>query len=432
MSASEAAARIAAGEIDSEELVLAFLARIAERDPEVCAWAQVDAEGALEAAREADRRRRCKLYPLGPLHGVPIGVKDVIAASGLRTECNSEIYLGRSTQSDAAVVSLLRAAGTIILGKTATVELAAWGGRTAATRNPHDLSRTPGGSSSGSAASVADWMVPLALGTQTGGSMIRPASFCGVVGFKPTFGTVSTEGVASYAPMLDTVGWYARSVEDAILLASVLDIADEPLLDPPAPKRLHIGLCRTHYWNRSLAETRAAVAEARQLLLNAGATVTDLELGEEFAPLNELQRIVMWGLGRISFLHLERIAPNKLSPGIRKSMERMDSRTLCAALDQAAALRPRFDAVAAQFDAVMTPSAPGEAPVGLASTGDSTFNKLWTLLHVPCISLPGLTGAHGMPVGIQLVGPRYADARLLAVARTVRSLLQRPAKADLA
>jgi Asp-tRNA(Asn)/Glu-tRNA(Gln) amidotransferase A subunit family amidase len=426
LSATEAAAHIAAGEIESEALVRACLARIAQREPEVRAWTQVDADGALRAAREADRQRRGKAHPLGPLHGVPIGLKDVIAAEGLRTECNSEIHVGRLAHADAAVVTLLRAAGAIILGKTETVEFAAWGGRAAPTGNPHDLSRTPGGSSTGSAVAVADRMVPLAVGTQTGGSMIRPASFCGVLGFKPTFGSVSTEGVTPYAPMLDTIGWFARSVEDVGLVARVLDVSNEPMSASPAPERLRIGLCRTPYWDCSTAETRAALAEASRRLTDAGAVVTDLELGGDFSPLNEFCQTVMWALGRVSFLHLHRIAPDKISPGIRKSMGRIDNARLCAALDYTAALRPRFDAMAAEFDAVMTPSAPGEAPVGLASTGNSIFNGLWTLLHVPCISLPGLIGPHGMPVGIQLVGPRYADARLIGVAQTVARLLQLP------
>jgi Asp-tRNA(Asn)/Glu-tRNA(Gln) amidotransferase A subunit family amidase len=426
LSATEAAARIAAGELESETLVRACLERIAEREPELRAWVQVDAEGALRAAREADRQRRAKAHPLGPLHGVPLGLKDIIDAAGLRTECNSELYVGHVAHADAAVVALLRAAGAIILGKTETVEFAAWGGRVAPTGNPHDPSRTPGGSSTGSAAAVADAMVPLALGTQTGGSMIRPGSFCGVVAFKPTFGTVSTEGVKPYAPMLDTIGWFARSVADAALVARVLEISDEPPPDPPAPARLRIGLCRTPYWDRCTGATRAALAEASRRLAEAGAAVTEIDLGEAFAGLNDLRQAVMWALGRVSFLHLERTAPGRISPGIRKSMARLDNAALCAALDRAAALRPRFDALAGGFDAVMTPSAPGEAPCGLASTGDAICNGLWTLLHVPCISLPGLTGPHGMPVGVQFVAPRYADARLLAVAQTLAPLLQPP------
>jgi len=219
------------------------------------------------------------------------------------------------------------------------------------------------------------------------------------------------------------VGWYARSVEDAALLAHVLEVCDEPMPQPRALDGLRVGLCRTPYWDRSLAEVRAALAEASRRLTAAGAVVTELELGAEFATLNDDRQTVMWAQGRVSFLHLQRTAPDKLSPGIRKSMERIGNAKLGAALDRVAELRPRFDAMASEFDAVMTPSAPGEAPVGVAFTGDAIFNGLWTALHVPCISLPGLTGPHGMPVGIQLVGARYSDARLLAVAQTVGRLL---------
>ena len=426
LGAVEAAAHIAAGELESEALVRACLERIARREPELRAWAQVDADGALRAAREADRQRRGRSHPLGPLHGVPIGLKDIIAAAGLQ----DRVQLGNPCRSSRA--RRRRRRRPVARGRRDHSGQDGNGGirRLGRAGCAHRQSARPranaGGSSSGSAAAVADGMVPLALGTQTGGSMIRPASFCGVVGFKPTFGTVSTEGVHPYAAMLDTVGWYARSVEDAALLAHVLEVSDEPMPAPPAPERLSIGLCRTPYWDRGTAETRAALAEASRRLAAAGAVVTELDLGDEFAPLNELRQTVMWALGRVSFLHLQRTAPEKLSPGIRKSMERISNATLRAALDQAAALRPRFDAAAGGFDAVMTPSAPGEAPVGLASTGDSIFNGLWTLLHVPCISLPGLTGPHGVPVGIQLIGARYADARLLAVAQTVARLLPAP------
>jgi len=425
LSASEAAARIAAGELQSEVLVRACLDRIARREPDVRAWAHVDAEGALRAAREADKVQQCNARPLGPLHGIPIGIKDVVGTADLRTEYNSEIYLGHRTHADAAAVTILRAAGAVIIGKTETVEFAAWGGRVAPTGNPHDLLRTPGGSSSGSAAAVADCMVPIAVGTQTGGSLIRPASYCGVVGFKPTFGTVSLEGVKRYATTLDTLGWYARSVEDVALLARVFDVSDEPTPKPTLSETLRIGACRTPYWDASHSETKAALAEAKRRLSSAGAVVTDLELGADFSALNEHRQTVMWAEGRVNFLDLQRAAPDKISPGIRKSMERISNKRLCAALDQAAALRPVFDALAGDFDAVIAPSAPGEAPIGLGSTGDSIFNGLWTLLHVPCINLPGLTGPQGLPVGIQLVGGRYTDASLLAVARTVAGLLRR-------
>ena len=423
LTACEAAALIAAGDLQSEALVSACLERIARRERDVRAWAHVDTEEALRAAREADKVRQGGARPLGPLHGVPIGIKDVIATKFLRTEYNSEIYLGHRAATDAAAVAMLRAAGAVIIGKTETVEFAAWGGRVARTGNPHDLSRTPGGSSSGSAAAVADYMVPLALGTQTGGSTIRPAAYCGVVGYKPTFGTVSTEGVKRYAVTLDTLGWYARSVEDAALLAHVFEVSDRPIPEPPPARSLRIGMCRTPYWDDGRPETQAAFLETGQRLSDAGAEVKEIELGAAFSNLDEMQRIVMWAEGRVGFLDLQHTAPDKISPGIRKSMERIGNERLCAALDGAATLRPVFDALANEFDAIVTPSAPSEAPVGLASTGDSIFNGFWTLLHVPCINLPGLSGPAGLPIGVQLVGPRYADADLLAVARTIGDLL---------
>jgi Asp-tRNA(Asn)/Glu-tRNA(Gln) amidotransferase A subunit family amidase len=424
LTGSEAAMRIAAADLESESLVRDCLARISEREPRLRAWAHVDASGALAAAREADKARQSGARALGLLHGVPVGIKDVIDAAGQPTECNCRAYLGHRASADAPVVAMLRAAGAIVLGKTETVELAAANGRVPLTGNPHDLSRTPGGSSSGSAAAVADFMVPLALGTQTGGSIIRPASFCGVVGFKPTHGVVSTEGVKRYANTLDTVGWYGRSVSDVALLARVLEVAGPLPSGPTHPEGLRIGVCRTPYWSASLPATQAALAEAIQRLTAAGASVVDFDLGPGFSGSDELRKTVMWAEGRFSFLSLLRAAPDGISVGIRSHMERVDNKRLCAALDAAAALRPTFDEIAGRFDVVMTPSAPGEAPISLASTGDSIFNGIWTLLHVPCVSLPGLVGPLGLPVGVQLVAPRFFDEKLLDVARSVESLLK--------
>jgi Asp-tRNA(Asn)/Glu-tRNA(Gln) amidotransferase A subunit family amidase len=424
LTATEALASIASGTLDSESLIRDCLERIAARESKVRAWAQIDAEGALRAAREADKLRQVRSSRLGPLHGIPIGVKDVIGTAELRTEYNSPIYQDHRPNADAAAVAILRAAGAIVIGKTETVEFAAWRGRASLARNPNDLSRTPGGSSSGSAAAVADCMVPVALGTQTGGSMIRPASYCGVVGFKPTFNTVSTEGVKRYSGTLDTMGWYARSVDDVELIARIFEISDEPRRYPPKAKKLRLGFCSTPYLGAAAPETRAALTQTRERLIRAGATVADIELGEKYANLNECRQIIMRAEGRVSFLDLERTQPDKISEGIRETMKRIENRTLCSALDHAAALRPAFDELARNFDAIVAPSAPGEAPPGLESTGDSIFNGFWTLLHVPCINIPGLMSDRGLPVGIQLVGARYADAGLLAAAQTIVDLLQ--------
>jgi Asp-tRNA(Asn)/Glu-tRNA(Gln) amidotransferase A subunit family amidase len=245
-----------------------------------------------------------------------------------------------------------------------------------------------------------------------------------VVGFKPTFNTVSTEGVKRYSATLDTLGWYARSIEDVELIARIFEISDEPQQRPPKAEELRIGFCSTPYLEAAGPETRAALMETKERLIRAGASVVDIELDEKYANLNECRQIVMRAEGRISFLDLERTQPEKISPGIRESMKRVENETLRSALDHAAALRPAFDELARKFDAIVTPSAAGEAPQGLGSTGDSIFNGLWTLLHVPCINIPGLTSALKLPVGIQLVGARYADSRLLAAAQTIFDLLQ--------
>jgi Asp-tRNA(Asn)/Glu-tRNA(Gln) amidotransferase A subunit family amidase len=414
LTASEAARRIAANELSSEALVRACLDRIAAREPGVRAWAWLDPQRAIAEAREIDTRLRQKPDSVGPLAGVPFGVKDVIDTEDYPTQHNSRVYRGRRPAVDAPCVAILRAAGAVVLGKTETVEFASHG-RHAVTLNPHDPARTPGGSSSGSAAAVAEAMVPVALGTQTGGSVIRPASFCGVFGFKPTHGTVSLEGVSSFAPTLDTLGWHARSAEDLALLAAAYGVADEPVPPAPGPGELRIGVCRTPNWEKADPGSRDALQVAADRLAKAGARVLDAELPAPFARLDRLKDIVMRGEGGTAFRVLDRAWPHLMSPGFGKMVHEGPGRAaLRDALDEAAALRPAFDALAAEFDAILTPSSTGEAP-DTRTTGDAVFNGLWTLLHVPCATIPGLTGPHGMPVGIQLVAARYADAKLLAV-----------------
>ena len=423
LSATTALARMQTGEISSEALLRACLKRIDERDKDVRAWATLDREGAIAAAREVDGARRPESCNIRPLLGIPIGVKDIIATANLPTEYNSPIYRGHNSGSDASVVELLRKAGAIVLGKTQTVEFAAHGWP-APTRNPRELSRTPSGSSSGSAAAVADFMVPLAIGTQTGGSLIRPGSYCGCTGFKPTYGTVSTEGVKLISASLDTVGWYARSVADIGLVAYALEITNELAITPKPVETLKIGVCRTHYWDRALPATRNAIEEAARRFVAAGATIEECEWSPEFAEANELQELVMSGEAYFAFLNLFRAHGEELSDSIRKRIVRVPADRLLTAVDKAAALRPQFDRLARGYDAILTPSAPGEAPVGHHILADPSFNGLWTLLHTPCITLPGLVGPAGMPVGIQLVASRGADKLLLATAAAVAPLLQ--------
>ncbi|MBL8702701.1 MAG: amidase [Alphaproteobacteria bacterium] len=425
LTAVDAARRIAAGDLTSEALVRACLARIAARDAEVKAWCWIDPAQAIAAAREADTRRLLDAGKLGPLHGVPVGIKDIIDTADMPTQHNSRIFRGHRPARDAACVTILRAAGAVILGKTETVEFASHG-RNPVTVNPHDFARTPGGSSSGSAAAVAADMVPLSFGTQTGGSIIRPGAFCGVYGFKPTHGLVSSEGAKPFSPTLDTIGWYARSAADLRLLADVFEVADGTTAPAPAAGSLRIGICRTEYWSRAEPGMRDAMATAERRLRAAGAQVEDVALGPALAALNDLKETVMRVEGRVAFLDLERARPDLLSPGIVKRMADARQRghgALRDALDRAAVARIEFDRLAGAFDALLTPAANGEAPLGLTFTGDPIFNGLWTLLHAPCVTVPGLVGPAGLPIGLQLVAPRYRDARLLAVAETLGALL---------
>ena len=423
LSLTEACTEIAEGRITSENLVRACLARIAEREPLTLAWASIDREAALAAARHADTAVLLKDGALGPLHGVPIGVKDIIDTVDLPTEYNSPIYRGHRPAKDAACVAILRAAGAIVLGKTETIEFAAHG-RNPVTRNPHDPRRTPGGSSSGSAAAVAEAMVPLTLGTQTGGSVIRPAAFCGVFGFKPTYGTVSTEGAKPFSVRLDTIGWFARALPDIVRICEVFEVFDRPQPPAPPPAKLTLGVCRTPYWERGDRNMRNAFEDALLRLAAVGTTLVDVELGEKFSKINDLKEIIMRAEGRVAFLSLQRTHPHMLSPGIRKRMTRNEDRVLLEALDHTAELQMAFDRMASKVDAVVTPSTTGVAPLGLHYAGDPIFNGLWTLLHGPCLTVPVLASTEGLPLGLQLVGPRYSDARMLAAAATVVDILK--------
>ncbi len=420
ISASAALRRLKSGELTVERLARACLARIETRDPEVRAWTHLDSAWVLAQARELDR-----CGPGGPLHGLPVGMKDVIYTKDMPTQHNSPLYYGDHPRLDAACVALLRQAGALIFGKTDTVEFAATG-RRALTRNPHDLARTPGGSSSGSAAAVADFHVPLALGTQTGGSTLRPASYCGVFGFKPTWNLVSNEGCKTYAQSLDTLGWFARTAEDLSLLHSVFDPDYEADAPPLRLAGARIALCRTPMWDKALPETRRALDTAAERLRGAGARVQPLELPPSFAELPRLQLLVMRAEGRSAFLPDYRTFGARLHPSLREQVENVDGYTraeLRAAYDTAALHRITFDRIAGDYDAVLAPSTPGEAPLGLAETGPLVFNGLWTLLHVPCVNVPGLSSPAGLPIGVTVTGPRFSDSAVLAAAAALEPLL---------
>ncbi len=410
--ASEALSLLTRGEISSEEMVRSCLARVAAEEPRVRAWAFLDEELALAQARRVDGTR-----PRPPLAGLPVGVKDIIDTADMPTECGSAALRGRRPDRDAACVAALRAAGAVVLGKTVTTEFAYFS--PGETRNPHDPSRTPGGSSSGSAAAVACGMVPVALGTQTAGSVIRPASFCGVVGLKPTHGLLSLEGVWPFAPSLDTLGCFTRGVAD---LVPVLAALGAPLDRRRAPPRPRLALCRTEQWPIAAAESREAVERAAARLARAGARVTEIELGPELAGLPETQKTIMAVEAARAFREVRARHADRMS---RLLLDILDQgaatapATYDAALAHAARCRRLVPPLFREADALLTPSAVGVAPMGLASTGDPAFNRIWTLLGLPCLSLPGASGPSGMPVGIQLVGPERGEAALLSLAEWV-------------
>ncbi len=412
LTASEAARRIAEGKLSAVALTEACLARIAAREEIVGAFEHLDEDQALAQARACDRAP-----PRGPLHGVPIAVKDLLDTEDMPTTYGSPIYRGHRPARDAAVVAAVRAAGAIILGKTVTTEFAHMTpGRTT---NPHDPTRTPGGSSSGSAAAVAAFMAPLAFGTQTGGSVIRPASFCGIYGSKPTRGRVDLKGVKELAGSFDTVGWFARSAEDLSLLGRILLQPARNAAKAKAPQRPRIAFCRTPYWDKALPESRDAVERAAKRLAEQGAEIQPLDLPADFAALQPTHRMISADDATRAFRDEYDVNRTLLSEAIRTLIETglaEDPARVAEGRALAERSRGAFDRIIQGYDAVLVPSAPGEAPVGIASTGNAVFSSFWSLLETPCITLPFARGPHDMPVGVQLVGARGGDEALLAVA----------------
>lgn len=411
--AHEAAARIAAGTLRAEALVQACLARIALREPAVRAWAHLDPDAALREARARDASP-----PLGPLHGVPVAIKDVIDVEGMPTGMGSPIHDGHRPRGDAACVARLRAAGAVILGKTVTAELA--GSAPGPTRHPRAPGHTPGGSSSGSAAAVADGMVPLALGTQTGGSIIRPAAYCGIVGFKPSYGTVGRQGLKLAAESFDTIGPMARSVADVALAWRVLSGSRLPLppaLPPGPPPRLR--LFRDAAWDHASAEVRDGLRQAEEALRARGWTLEEFRAPPGFDALREV-RVIINGYERAQALAWERQRHGeRLSPGMRAVVDAGAAVPLeryVEALHEAERWRHRIASELDGWSGLLVPAASGEAPPGLASTGSPEFQELWTLLRLPTIALPWGTGPSGLPLGIQLVGRAHGDAELLGLA----------------
>jgi Asp-tRNA(Asn)/Glu-tRNA(Gln) amidotransferase A subunit family amidase len=434
--AVEAAEAVRMGRLSSETLVRACLDRIAAREATVQAWTYLDPEHALGQARAADRARQ-EGRDLGPLHGMPVGVKDVFDTADMPTEYGTVLHAGRQPVEDAFTVALLRRAGAVILGKTVCTEL----GLVAPgkTRNPHDPTRTPGGSSSGSAAAVADGMVPLAVGSQNNGSVIRPASYCGVYGFKPTAGRLSRTGVLVQSPSLDQLGVFAATLADTALLAETLMAFDprDPAMRPVArpalsaalrdgfPRRPRIAVVQSPVWEQASPACREALGALAKSL---GDAATAVELPDEFTQAHAVHKTIMEPELAQHYAGEYARGKEHLSPTLCEIIQRgQQGRTVDynRAQAQAAALARSLDAFFTHWDAILTPATMDAAPEGLASTGSPIFCTIWTLCGAPAISLPILRGAAGLPLGAQLVAARGCDAKLLQVARWIAAAIGR-------
>jgi Asp-tRNA(Asn)/Glu-tRNA(Gln) amidotransferase A subunit family amidase len=417
LSAAAAARAIESGALTSEQLVRDCLARIAERDADVRAWAHVDADAALARARALDRGPRT-----GPLHGVPTGFKDVFDTADMPTEYNSPIYRGNRPKWDASCVALVKRAGGIVLGKTVTTEFAY--NHPSQTRNPHNLAHTPGGSSAGSGASVGDCMVPLAFGTQTGGSTIRPGAFNGVAAMKPSYNAINRAGLKFVAESLDTVGLYGRAVEDLGLLLHALTGIDRPA--PVGDAKPAVALVRTARWNEADASMQARFEEAAGLLGRSGARVADIDLPADFDPIWEDHDVVITYEAARAFEYEWANHRDLISAEVRRNIETGWSHPRARyelAQRRALTYRRRIGELFRLFDFVLTLAAPGEAPKGFATTGSAVFNRPWTLVGVPCVNVPAGRGPTGLPLGVQVIGPYGGDTRTLGWAGWVEARL---------
>jgi Asp-tRNA(Asn)/Glu-tRNA(Gln) amidotransferase A subunit family amidase len=419
LSASEALRQIAGGALTAERYLGACLERIDALEPDIAAWVVLDRVGALDAARRADR-----MASRGLLHGMPLGIKDIMATASMPTGCGSPIYRGVVPAYDAALVALARQAGAIILGKTVTTEFAYF--TPGPTRNPRDPTRTPGGSSSGSAAAIAAGMVPLATGTQTAGSIIRPAAFCGVVGFKPSYGLIETAGVKRLAGSLDTMGILARTVEDAALFAEAVTGAELLTAARSRTRPRRIGLCRSPAWDIASDALKQCFDALPARLAAAGVAVTEITLPVAATDLLAAQiRIMKYEAARCLAFETE-AHWEQLSPRLQTLLT--EGRAIPRFVYEAdlAACRPfaaALDAIFAETDLLLTPSAAGVAPLIGQGTGDPVFNRLWTLAGTPCVNVPGLTDPSGLPLGVQIVGPAGGDAAALVGAAWFETLL---------
>lgn len=438
LSALEAARHIREGRISSVDLVTACLERIEETDDQIMAWVFVDKDGALERAAELDLIRKSGL-PIGPLHGVPIGLKDIIDTRDIPTECGSPIFKGRQPKHDATLVNRLLEAGAVILGKTASTEFAFL--NPGQTVNPHNKNHTPGGSSSGSAAAVAAFHVPLAVGTQTNGSVIRPASFCGVFGFKPTCGVVSRTGVLQTSKTLDQIGCFGRNLEDVGALIDAIggyNPTDSLSYARPRPQNLlgaraNAPVDPNFVWfdmpfnDRMEDDCREGLEELIDLL---GDQV------ERFAPSDNLSNLVnvqktihlyemrqhLSGVAETNWDQLSHLLQSALTDAKKISKTEYEN-----AMEVKESANAFFLNLFVDYDAIVAPSAPGQAPLLSMGTGDPIFSTIWTLVGLPCVTLPLLVGENNLPVGVQLIGAHEHDDRLL---RTSNWLLNKLSAED--
>lgn len=435
LSATEAAQKIREGWLSSVEMVTACLERIEQTDGQLKAWAHIDKEYALNQAKELDENRMRGL-PMGSLHGLPVGLKDIIDTSSLPTERGSDVFKGRQPDSDATLVNRLREEGAVILGKTVTTELAFV--HAADTRNPHNLEHTPGGSSSGSAAAVAGYHVPLAIGTQTNGSVIRPASFCGTYGFKPSRGIISRTGLLQTSNSLDQVGVFGRSLEDVALLSDAIGCYDPQDKKSYTRHRPHMleGAKQKHeldpdfawfnlpFADRLSSDSREAFEEVIEAL---GARVTRIEAPETFTGLLETQRIIHEyeicnQQADVFDNHWDKISIT-LKPIVERGRQ-ISQDEYEHALDVMGQTESFFADFFCDYDAIITPSSTGEAPMIGNGTGDPVFCTLWTLAGLPCLNLPLMAGSNGLPIGVQLVAGYEEDDRLMKTANWLLSELK--------
>jgi Asp-tRNA(Asn)/Glu-tRNA(Gln) amidotransferase A subunit family amidase len=425
LSATAAAGKIRSGEISSEELVRACLDRIEQQEPTVHAWRFLDPELALVQARRCDASET-----RSPLHGVPVAVKDQFDTADMPTGYGSPIYEGHRPVADAGSVARLREAGVVILGKTKLTEFALY--HPTDTTNPLDPARTPGGSSSGSAAAVADFMVPVATGTQTVGSIIRPASYCGIFGYKPTFGSISRSGVLPLCASLDHVGLFARTVEDLELFTKGItgthphhpsirtaQPTNFDLRHPDDFERPRIAFVRTPQWRELDVSIRTRLEKAAMQLGEAGAVVDETSLPGRFGGLVEAQNTILEVELSCALSYEFENYPDRMSDLLRGVIEQGNSVGMERYLEaQQLAAECRWESIQLfhDHDVLLAPSVRSEAPVGLESTGDPLFCRMWTLLGLPCVSLPGIHGPDGLPLGAQIIGPMYGDGLTLSVA----------------